>query len=104
MLASMMTYYRAWENRRFVRRLLREKQPEFAVALESAVREPPCPLCHGSQCSMPGKLTPPQPPQPSQLAQPSQPRRHMAPAAPTGPAGHAARPARGRRPQPSRIQ
>jgi hypothetical protein len=37
MLGSMMTYYRAWENRRFVRRLLREKQPEFAAALESAV-------------------------------------------------------------------
>ena len=48
MLGSMMTYYRAWENRRFVRRLLREKQPEFAAALESAVREPPCRLCHGS--------------------------------------------------------
>ena len=27
MLGSMMTYYRAWENRRFVRSLLREKQP-----------------------------------------------------------------------------
>jgi hypothetical protein len=95
MLASMMTYYRAWENRRFVRRLLREKQPEFAAALESAVREPPCPLCHGSQCSMPGRLTPSQP---SQLPQP---RRHMVPA---GHAGNAARPARVRQPQPSRIQ
>ena len=96
----MMTYYRAWENRRFVRRLLREKQPEFAAALESAVREPPCPLCHGSQCSMSGRLMPPQPSQlpqplqPSQLPQPSrplQPRRHMVPA---GHAGHAARPVR----------
>ena len=38
MLGSMMTYYRAWENRRFVRTLLREKQPEFADVLESAVR------------------------------------------------------------------
>jgi len=38
----MMTYYRAWENRRFVRTLLREKQPEFADVLESAVREAPC--------------------------------------------------------------
>ena len=35
MLGSMMTYYRAWENRRFVRRLLREKQPELAAALVS---------------------------------------------------------------------
>jgi hypothetical protein len=43
----MMTYYRAWENRRFVRRLLREKQPEFAAALEAAVREPPCLLAAG---------------------------------------------------------
>src|SRR5438034_9259283 len=34
----MMTYYRAWENRRFVRTLLREKQPELAAALESAIR------------------------------------------------------------------
>ena len=79
MLASMMIYYRAWENRRFVRRLLREKQPEFAAALESAVREPPCPLCHGSQCSTSGRLMPPQPSQlpqplqPSQLPQPLQP-------------------------------
>jgi len=36
----MMTYYRAWENQRFVRGLLREKQPELAAALEAAVREP----------------------------------------------------------------
>ena len=95
MLGSMMTYYQAWENRRFVRRLLRERQPEFADALESAVREPPCPLCHGSQCSISGRLTPSQP---SQLAQPM---RHVAPA---GHAGRAARPPRGRRPQPSRMQ
>jgi len=39
MLGTMMTYYRAWENRRFVRSLLREKQPEFAAVLESTVRE-----------------------------------------------------------------
>jgi hypothetical protein len=38
----MMTYYRAWENQRFVRGLLREKQPELAAALEAAVREAPC--------------------------------------------------------------
>ena len=31
MLGIMMTYYLPWENRRFVRRLLREKQPEFAA-------------------------------------------------------------------------
>ena len=49
MLGSMMTYYRAWENRRFVRSLLREKQPEFADVLESAVREAPCLRCHGSR-------------------------------------------------------
>jgi hypothetical protein len=36
----MMTYYRAWENQRFVRGLLREKQPELAAALDAAVREP----------------------------------------------------------------
>jgi hypothetical protein len=51
MLGGMMTYYRAWENRRFVRSLLREKQPEFADVLESAVREAPCLQCDGSRCS-----------------------------------------------------
>jgi len=56
MLGGMMTYYRAWENRRFVRRLLREKQPELAAALESVVQETPCLLCHGSRFSMPGRL------------------------------------------------
>jgi hypothetical protein len=50
MLGGMMTYYRAWENRRFVRRLLREKQPELAAALESLVQEP---RCHGARCSRP---------------------------------------------------
>jgi hypothetical protein len=58
MLGSMMTYYLRWENRRFVRRLLREKQPEFAAVLESAVWVSPCGLCHGSQCSISGRLTP----------------------------------------------
>jgi hypothetical protein len=43
----MMTYYRAWENQRFVRGLLREKQPDLAAALEAAVREASCLLCHG---------------------------------------------------------
>jgi hypothetical protein len=36
---------RAQENRAYVRRLLREKQPEFAAALESAVRQLSCPIC-----------------------------------------------------------
>jgi hypothetical protein len=47
----MMTYYRAWENQRFVRGLLREKQPELAAALEAAVREAPC-----LRCDRPGFL------------------------------------------------
>jgi hypothetical protein len=89
MLGSMMTYYRAWENRRFVRMLLREKQPEFAAALESAVRDAPCLLCDGSRCSRADELTV------------LHPRRHVAPA---GHAGRAVWPARGRRPQPSQVQ
>ena len=87
MLGSMMTYYRAWENRRFVRSLLREKQPEFAAALESAVQAAPCRLCHGSRCSGADELTL------------SRPTRLMTPA---GRAGRSGRPARSRRPQPSR--
>ena len=87
MLGSMMTYYRAWENRRFVRRLLREKQPEFASALEAAVQAAPCRLCHGSRCSGADELTL------------SRPTRLMTPA---GRAGRSGRPARSRRPQPSR--
>ena len=98
MLGSMMTYYRAWENQRFVRGLLREKQPELAAALEAAVREPPCPLCDRSRCAQAHEPTLPRSPQP---------RRHVAPAGHTGSAGRAARlarPARGPKPQPSRIQ
>ena len=95
MLGTMMTYYRAWENQRFVRGLLREKQPELAATLEAAVRESPCLRCDGSRCSPADELT---------LPRSSQPRRHVAPAAHTVGAGRAARPARGRRPQPSRIQ
>ncbi|HEY3647589.1 MAG TPA: hypothetical protein VGL33_06435 [Streptosporangiaceae bacterium] len=100
----MMTYYRAWENQRFVRGLLREKQPEFAAALEAAVREAPCLLCDGIRCSPADEPALPRPPQP---------RRHLAPAGHTNGAGHTggtaraarlARPARGRKPQPSRIQ
>ena len=91
----MMTYNRAWENQRFVRGLLREKQPELAAALEAAVREPPCLRCDRSQCAQADQLTLPHLPQL---------RRHLAPAGHAGATGHAARPARGRRPQPSRIQ
>lgn len=39
---------RAQENRAFVRRMLREKQPDFAAALELAERDLPCPLCRGT--------------------------------------------------------
>jgi hypothetical protein len=56
-----MTYYRAWENQRFVRGLLREKQPELAAALEAAVREPPCLRCDRSQCTQADQLTLPPP-------------------------------------------
>jgi hypothetical protein len=89
---TMMTYYRAWENRRFVRTLLREKQPEFADVLESAVREAPCLRCHGSRCSEADELT---------LLRPSHPTRHITPA---GRTVRGVRPARARRPQPSRSQ
>ena len=93
-----MTYYRAWENQRFVRGLLREKQPELAAALEAAVRESPCLRCDRSQCAQADELT---------LPRPAQLRRHLALAGHTGGGGRPAqpaRPARGRRPQPSRIQ
>jgi hypothetical protein len=92
MLGSMMTYYRAWENQRFVRGLLREKQPELAAALEAAVREPPCLQCDRSRCAQADEPT---------LPRPSQLKRHLAPA---GSAGRLARSARGRKPQLSRIQ
>ena len=36
---------RARDNRQYVRRLLREKQPEFAALLESAEAELACPIC-----------------------------------------------------------
>jgi len=88
----MMTYYRAWENRRFVRSLLREKQPEFADVLESAVREAPGLRCHGSRCAEADELTLPRP------------RRRTAPSGRAAGAVRTARPARSRRPQPARIQ
>lgn len=91
----MMTYYRAWENQRFVRGLLREKQPELAAALEAAVREAPCPLCDGRRYSRPDEPAP---------RRTSQFKRRLAPAGHTSGTARAtrlARPARGRRPQPS---
>src|SRR6185312_15791465 len=80
----MMTYYRAWENQRFVRGLLREKQPELAAALEAAVREAPCLRCDGSRCCTADELT---------LPRPSQLKRHLAPAGHAGATGRAGRPA-----------
>ena len=91
----MMTYYRAWENQRFVRGLLREKQPELAAALEAAVREAPCLRCDRSCCSAADRPT---------LPRPSQLKRHLAPAGHAGSAARHARPAHGRRPQPAQIQ
>jgi hypothetical protein len=38
----------ARENRRYVRWLLNEKQPEFAAVLESAGQELSCPVCQGA--------------------------------------------------------
>jgi hypothetical protein len=38
----------ARENRRYVRGLLKEKQPEFAAVLESADQELSCPVCQGT--------------------------------------------------------
>jgi hypothetical protein len=78
----MMTYYRAWENQRFVRGMLREKQPELAAALEAAVREPPCLRCDRSPCAQDDELT---------LPRTSQLKRHLTPAGHTGSAGRAAR-------------
>ena len=91
----MMTYYRAWENQRFVRGLLREKQPELAAALDAAVREAPCLQCDRSRCAQADE---PALPRPSQL------KRRLASAGHAGGAGRAARPARSLRPEPSRIR
>jgi hypothetical protein len=38
---------RAQENREYVRRLLKERQPDFAAALESVVRELACQMRSG---------------------------------------------------------
>jgi hypothetical protein len=40
---------RAEENRAYVRRLLWEREPEFAAALASAERSFSCPACPGEQ-------------------------------------------------------
>jgi hypothetical protein len=37
----------AQENREYVRRLLKERQPDFAAVLESVVRELACQMCPG---------------------------------------------------------
>ena len=41
----MDTTSQARENREYARKLLRERQPDFAVVLESVVQEPCCPAC-----------------------------------------------------------
>jgi hypothetical protein len=41
----MDTTAQARDNREFVRRLLRERQPDFAVMLESVEQELCCPVC-----------------------------------------------------------
>src|SRR5689334_15670257 len=92
MLGTMMTYYRAWENRRFVRSLLRERQPEFADVLESAVREAPCLRCHGSRCSEADELT---------LSHPLHTTRHITP---TGGGGRRVGPGAAGRPQPPGVR
>jgi len=38
----------ALENRKYVRLLLAEKQPQFAAALKSVERELSCPFCLGT--------------------------------------------------------
>jgi hypothetical protein len=37
----------AQDNREYVRRLLKERQPDFAVVLESVVRALSCQMCRG---------------------------------------------------------
>jgi hypothetical protein len=36
------------DNRYYVRRLLKEKQPQFAALLEAAERQLSCPVCAGT--------------------------------------------------------
>jgi hypothetical protein len=46
---------RAQENGEYVRRLLTERQPDFAAVLESVGRELACPMCPGPGCfAVPG--------------------------------------------------
>ena len=42
---------RAADNRRYVRRLLKETQPEFATMLESLEAEFACPVCRAADRS-----------------------------------------------------
>ena len=44
-ITSQTRENRERENREYVRKLLRERQPDFAVVLESVVQEPRCPAC-----------------------------------------------------------
>jgi hypothetical protein len=48
----MRNLEKAQANRAYVRRLLRDKQPEFAIALEYVAREW-CPSCRGAMTDMP---------------------------------------------------
>jgi hypothetical protein len=45
----MVKCEQAQENRAYVRRLLRERQPEFAAALASVERSFSCPGCSGKR-------------------------------------------------------
>jgi hypothetical protein len=47
--SSMVKCERAQENRAYVRRLLRERQPEFAAALASVEHSFSCPGCSGKR-------------------------------------------------------
>lgn len=64
-----MNLEQALANREYVQGLLRDRQPEFAIALESAVQQLRCPRCHAtmagnaarqsSPCADPRKLPAP---------------------------------------------
>jgi hypothetical protein len=44
-MTGMDTIRQTGKNREYVRKLLRERQPDFAVLLESVERELCCPVC-----------------------------------------------------------
>ena len=46
----------ARENSEYVRRLLGERQPAFAAALESVDRKLSCPSCLGAECPSASRL------------------------------------------------